>query len=65
VSLPALLTTAAYSLPLRAFRANLGPISLLAVGLVLITMAVVTAAANALFGRPRSRGASGFPNASW
>ncbi|MFS8136521.1 MAG: cation:proton antiporter [Thermomonas sp.] len=38
--LPPLLTVAAYALPLHSFRRNLMPISLLAVGLVLATIAV-------------------------
>ena len=38
--LPPLLTSAAYALPLRAFRRNLLPIALLAVGLVLATVGV-------------------------
>src|SRR5437868_1636138 len=42
--LPPLLTTAAYALPFGAFRANLGPITLLAVGLVLATMTAIAAA---------------------
>ena len=40
VFLPPLLMTAAYALPLRAFRRNLLPIALLAVGLVLATSAL-------------------------
>ena len=40
VFLPPLLTTAAYALPLQAFRRNWRPIALLAVGLVLATTAI-------------------------
>ena len=50
VFLPPLLTTAAYALPLQAFRRNLLPISLLAVGLVLTTTAIVAAIAHAYAG---------------
>lgn len=41
IFLPPLLTTAAYALPLRAFRRNLRPIALLAIGLVLATICLV------------------------
>ena len=50
VFLPPLLTTAAYSLPLGAFRRNLRPIALLAVGLVLATMAATALVAHAAAG---------------
>jgi Na+/H+ antiporter len=50
--LPPLLTTAAYALPLGAFRANVGPITLLAVGLVLATMTAIAAAAHGLGALP-------------
>ena len=50
VFLPPLLTTAAYSLPLSAFRRNLRPITLLAVGLVLATMGTAAVVAHALGG---------------
>lgn len=43
LALPPLLTYAAFSVPLGAFRANLRPITLLAVGLVLATMAASAA----------------------
>lgn len=52
VFLPPLLTTAAYSLPLAAFRRHLLPIGLLAVGLVLATMAVAAVVGHALAGLP-------------
>jgi monovalent cation/hydrogen antiporter len=48
--LPPLLMTAAYALPLQAFRRNLLPIMLLAVGLVLATMSVAAAVGHALLG---------------
>ncbi len=50
VFLPPLLTTAAYALPLRAFRRNLLPIALLAVGLVLATTGLVAAIGHAFAG---------------
>lgn len=50
VFLPPLLTTAAYALPLRAFRRNLRPIALLAVGLVLATIGVVAFIGHSLAG---------------
>jgi CPA1 family monovalent cation:H+ antiporter len=50
--LPPLLTAAAYSLPPRAFRRNLLPIGLLAVGLVLATTVSVAAVARATAGLP-------------
>lgn len=50
VFLPPLLTSAAYSLPLRAFRRNLGPIVLLAVGLVLATAGVAAFVVHGLIG---------------
>src|SRR5439155_20083684 len=43
IFLPPVLWSAAYFTPLRDFRANLRPITLLAVGLVLATTAVVAA----------------------
>jgi monovalent cation/hydrogen antiporter len=48
VFLPPLLLAAAYRVPLGAFRARLRPITLLAVGLVLATMAAVAVVAHAL-----------------
>jgi CPA1 family monovalent cation:H+ antiporter len=48
VVLPPILWSAAYFTSLRDFRQNLRPISLLAVGLVLATTAVVAAAARAI-----------------
>ncbi len=48
--LPPLLMTAAYALPLQAFRRNLLPIVLLAVGLVLATMGVAAVVGHALVG---------------
>lgn len=48
--LPPLLMTAAYALPLPAFRRNLMPILLLAVGLVLATMCVAAIVGHALLG---------------
>ena len=48
--LPPLLTTAAYALPLQAFRRNLLPIVLLAVGLVLATIGVAAFVGHALVG---------------
>jgi Na+/H+ antiporter len=50
IFLPPLLTTAAYALPLRAFRRNLLPIALLAVGLVLATTGVVAVISHFLVG---------------
>lgn len=44
--LPPLLTSAAYALPLKAFRRNLLPIALLAVGLVLATAGVAAMVAH-------------------
>jgi Na+/H+ antiporter len=52
IFLPPLLTTAAYALPIGAFRRNLGPILMLAVGLVLATMTSVAAVAHAMVGIP-------------
>lgn len=52
VFLPPLLTTAAYALPLEAFRRNLLPIGLLAVGLVVATMGVVAVIGHELVGLP-------------
>ncbi len=52
VFLPPLLTTAAYALPLEAFRRNLLPIGLLAVGLVIATMGVAALVGHALAGLP-------------
>ncbi len=52
VFLPPLLTTASYALPLEAFRRNLLPIGLLAVGLVLATMGVAAVVGHALVGLP-------------
>ncbi|MBD0305153.1 MAG: Na+/H+ antiporter [Nitrospiraceae bacterium] len=49
VFLPPILWSAAYFTSLRDFRANLRPISLLAVGLVLATTAGVAAVAHAVF----------------
>jgi CPA1 family monovalent cation:H+ antiporter len=46
--LPPILTSAGYFTPIRDFRANLRPILLLAVGLVLFTTVVVAIAAHAL-----------------
>jgi monovalent cation/hydrogen antiporter len=48
--LPPLLMTASYALPLQAFRRNLLPIVLLAVGLVLATMGVAAVVGHALLG---------------
>ena len=48
--LPPLLMTAAYALPLQAFRRNLLPIVLLAVGLVLATMGVAAVVGHVLLG---------------
>ena len=47
IMLPPLLYAAAYFTPLRELRRNVGPISLLAIGLVLATMVVVAAVAHA------------------
>lgn len=52
VFLPPLLMTAAYALPLGAFRRNIVPIALLAIGLVLATMLATAAAAHAFLGLP-------------
>ncbi|MGI8548552.1 MAG: cation:proton antiporter [Gemmatimonadaceae bacterium] len=52
IFLPPLLTTAAYALPLSAFRRNIVPIALLAVGLVLATMATAAVVAHVLIGLP-------------
>jgi Na+/H+ antiporter len=52
VFLPPLLTTAAYALPLEAFRRHLLPIGLLAVGLVVATMGVAAVVGHALAGLP-------------
>lgn len=48
VFLPPILWAAAYFTSLREFRQNLRPISLLAVGLVLVTTAAVAAVAHAV-----------------
>ncbi|HUR94119.1 MAG TPA: Na+/H+ antiporter [Gemmatimonadales bacterium] len=48
IVLPPLLAVAAFRVPLGAFRASLRPITLLAVGLVLATMAGVAAVAHAI-----------------
>ena len=50
IFLPPLLTTAAYALPLQAFRRNLLPIGLLAVGLVLATTGIAAVIAHAYAG---------------
>lgn len=50
IFLPPLLTTAAYALPVRAFRRNLLPIALLAIGLVLATTGVVAVIGHFLVG---------------
>ena len=50
ILLPPLLYAAAFFTPLRELRRNVGPISLLAVGLVLATMVVVAAVAHAVLG---------------
>ncbi|MDA3919773.1 MAG: sodium:proton antiporter [Salinisphaera sp.] len=52
VFLPPLLTTAAYGLPLEAFRRQLLPIGLLAVGLVVATIGVAAVVGHALAGLP-------------
>lgn len=52
VFLPPLLFTAAVETPIRDLRANLAPIVRLSFGLVLVTMAVVAAAVQALTGMP-------------
>ncbi len=52
VFLPPLLMTAAYALPLEAFRRNLLPIGLLAVGLVVATIGVAAVVGHALAGLP-------------
>jgi len=48
--LPPLLTVAAYALPLEAFKRNLLPIGLLAVGLVLVTTAVAAVVGHVMVG---------------
>lgn len=48
--LPPLLTTAAYALPLKAFRRNLLPIGLLAIGLVLLTTGIAAVVGHSLVG---------------
>lgn len=48
VFLPPILSAAAFFTPLREFRANIRPISLLAVGLVVVTTAAVAAVAHAV-----------------
>ncbi len=48
--LPPLLTSATYALPLRAFRRNLLPIALLAVGLVLATVGVAAVVVHGFVG---------------
>jgi Na+/H+ antiporter len=50
VFLPPLLTTAAYVLPLQAFRRNLLPIGLLAIGLVLATAGIAAVIGHAFAG---------------
>lgn len=50
IFLPPLLMTAAYALPLQAFRRNLLPIGLLAVGLVLATTGIAAVIAHAYAG---------------
>ncbi|MBC7586258.1 MAG: sodium:proton antiporter [Tardiphaga sp.] len=50
VFLPPLLTTAAYALPLQAFRRNLLPIGLLAIGLVLATAGIAAVIGHAFAG---------------
>lgn len=50
VLLPPLLYAAAFFTPLRELRRNVGPVSLLAVGLVLVTMLVVAAVAHYALG---------------
>ena len=52
VFLPLLLTTAAYALPVKAFRRHLFPIGLLAVGLVVATMGVAALVGHAFAGLP-------------
>jgi Na+/H+ antiporter len=52
VFLPPLLVTAAYALPLASFRRSLGPIAMLAIGLVLVTMLLGAAIGHALAGLP-------------
>lgn len=52
--LPPLLVAAAYRVPLGAFRANLRPITLLAFGLVLVTMICVAEVAHFLLGLSRA-----------
>jgi Na+/H+ antiporter len=50
ILLPPILYAAAYFTPLRELRRNVGPVSLLAVGLVLATMLVVAAVAHTALG---------------
>jgi Na+/H+ antiporter len=50
--LPPLITSAAYALPLQAFRRNLRPIASLAIGLVLATMVVVAFVGHVVAGLP-------------
>ncbi|CAN5919594.1 Na+/H+ antiporter [soil metagenome] len=50
VFLPPLLTTAAYALPLQAFRRNLLPIGLLAIGLVVATAVIAAVIGHAYAG---------------
>ena len=50
IFLPPLLTTAAYALPLQAFRRNLLPIGLLAIGLVLATTGIAAVIGHAFAG---------------
>ena len=52
VFLPLLLTTAAYALPVKAFRRHLLPIGLLAIGLVVATVGVAALVGHALAGLP-------------
>lgn len=52
IFLPPLLTSAAYTLPLPALRRNLRPITLLAVGLVLATMATAAGVGHYAAGLP-------------
>src|SRR2546428_10294467 len=57
IVLPPLLYIAAFYTPLRSLHANLGTISALAVGLVLVTAVAVAAVARALIPRPPWAGA--------
>lgn len=50
--LPPLLTVAAYTIPFAAFRRNLLPIAMLAIGLVLVTAAVAAWVGHAFAGLP-------------